>query len=138
MTEMKEISLPSGAVLKIQLAPFADSKRLLNALLEEAGALELDLESDINFSLIKNIVCKAFPSDKIDKALAECMKRCLYDDTRITSTTFEPEDARQDYMVVCFEVAKANVMPFMKSLAQKLSKAMEALVGTINKNQKSE
>jgi hypothetical protein len=112
----KEIQLPSGAQLKIQLAPFADGKALQMALLEEAKCLRLDMTAEVDGNFYKDIFCSAFSSKKIEAAVWKCMERALYNDQKITMDTFEPEAARDDYITVVFEVAAENVRPFTKSL----------------------
>lgn len=114
------IKLPSGAELRITLAPFAASKALYQAVLEEVKFLQLTSSTEVDFSLLKDLICVGFSSRKIEQALEECMKRCLYNGMKITADTFENEDARQDYLQVCFEVGKANIEPFLKALMPKL------------------
>lgn len=112
----KEFELPSGALLKIQLAPFADSKALYQAVLEEMKDIQLN-SSDELFNLFKDAACAGFSSKKIEAALEVCFKRCLYNDLKIDRNTFEPEEARQDFVHVCIYVAQENIMPFLKSLS---------------------
>lgn len=116
---MKEIKLPSGAILKITLAPFSDAKALYQAFLEEIKNIEVSSKEDFT-SLFKNIICVGFSSKKIESCLEVCLKRCTYDygkgDLKIDKDSFEPVENRGDYMSVCIEVAKENILPFMKSL----------------------
>jgi len=116
MDELKTVKLPSGAVLKITPSPFADAKALYQAILEEARGLKLDPLSEIDVNLWKDLVCVGFSSKKIEAALAKCMERATYNDLKMDKDTFEPVAARDDYLTVCLEVTKENVMPFMKSL----------------------
>lgn len=113
---MKEVSLPSGAKLNITLAPFKDSRALYQAILEEAKVLKLDPTAEIDVNLYKDLVCLGLSSKKIEACLWKCMERATYDGLKMTEDTFEPETARDDYMTVCFEVAKENIQPFTKSL----------------------
>ena len=116
---MKEVRLPSGATLKIDLPPFADSKALYQAFLKEAKTINIDAKSDV-VAIVKELVCIGFASPEVERCLWECFKRCLYNsgkgDFRITPDTFEPVEARGDYLMVCTEVAKENIFPFVKSL----------------------
>ncbi len=112
---MKDIQLPSGAVLKIHLAPFVDAKALYQAVLGELKDIDFNANLDVT-SVFKDIACLGFSSRKIEDALNQCMKRCLYNDMKIDKDTFEPEEARQDYPVVCIQIAQENIAPFMKSL----------------------
>lgn len=124
---MDDIILPSGAKLKITLSPFVVSKALFEAVSAEAKDMRLDPQSDIDLNLMKNLFCAGFSSKKIDSALQECMKKCTYKGVRLTDDTFEPEDARQDYVSVCLEVALANLRPFTKNLFAELNRIGEKL-----------
>lgn len=119
-TKLRKVKLPSGAELAFNPAPFMDSKALYQALLEElrgvALTVDLDLEAEVPTDLIKNLFCAGFASKKIEMALWECFKRARYNGQKITQDTFEPVEAREDYAIVCIEVAKENIAPFAKSL----------------------
>lgn len=119
---MTEINLPSGAVLKITESPFAIAKALYQACLVELKTLKMDANADIDVNLIKDLFCAGFSSPAIDKALSECLKRCTYNGVKITEETFEPLDARADYVQVLWEVALANLLPFTSSLTQQLGR----------------
>lgn len=117
---MKEVSLPSGAVLKVTAAPFKDSKALYQACLEELKDLNLDPKQEIDANFFKGLFCVGFSSKKIESALYKCFERCTYNGSRIVDDSiFESVEARDDYFTVCFEVAKENIMPFTKSLSVK-------------------
>lgn len=113
---MEPIKLPSGRELKITLSPFHVSRDLYQAMLEEIVNLKLDMHADIDGNLYKNIFCIALSSKKIEKALWKCMEKTTIDGIRVTEDSFEAEDHRDDYFNVMFEVAKANIQPFTKSL----------------------
>ena len=114
----KEITLPSGVVLKITLAAFAEGKALYQAVLEEAKSLKLDAGADVDVNFFKDIFCTGFSSKKIEAALNACLSRCLYGNDKCNlSDTWEPLAAREDYISVCFEVAKENLLPFTKNLS---------------------
>lgn len=118
---MIERKLPSGAVLKITLAPFAEAKALYQACLEEVKGLRVDPKEEMDVNLFKDLFCVGLSSKKIEAALAPCLKRALYNDLKIDDATFEPVEARQDYIVACFEIAKENIAPFAKSLYAEFS-----------------
>lgn len=126
---MKELSLPSGRKLKIQLAPFAESKALYQAVLEECKSLKIDKDADLDVNLFKDLFCSSFSSPKIEAALNKCLARCIYDGERLTDLdkAFEPEEARQDFLPVCYEVAMENIGPFVKSLFARFSQVAEML-----------
>lgn len=123
------ITLPSGAELKITLSPFSVSKDLYQALLKELKALKLDPKAEVDVNFFKDLFCAAFTSKEVETALKKCFEKCIYNDSRITNVDdiFENENARDDYFTVCFEVAKANIMPFTKSLYAQYSHIFEML-----------
>lgn len=116
---MTEITLPSGAILKITIAPFAEAKALYQAVLEEIKQVDIKSNTDLA-SVFKDLACVGFSSKKIEACLEACFKRCTYNsgkgDLKIDKDTFEPVEARIDYMAVSLAVAKENILPFMKSL----------------------
>lgn len=113
---MKTIKLPSGAELSIDVAPFADARALYQACLEEGKILRLDPTAEVDANLFKDLLCTALSSKKIEAAITKCMERALYNKLKITNDTWEPVEARDDYMTACLEVAKENILPFTKSL----------------------
>lgn len=111
----KEIELPSGRKIEITPAPFSEAKRLYQSLASEFMRLDIR-ETDEMGNLIKNVLCLGISSAVVDSALSPCIKRCTYEGRKIVEDTFEPVEAREDYLDVCYEIAKENVQPFMKSL----------------------
>lgn len=124
---MKEVVLPSGALLKITPSPFAVAKALYQALLEELRQVNVSVSTDMA-SVWKDLFCIGFSSRKVENCLLECFKRCTYNggagDLKIDGETFEPVERRQDYLSVCVEVAKENVGPFAKSLYAEYQRAL--------------
>lgn len=112
---MKEITLPSGAILKILVTPFAESKALYQAILEELKKVPMEKDTSM-VALVKELAWIGFGSKKVEDALWKCFERCLYNNLKIDKDTFEPEAARQDYSMVCVEVIQNNILPFSKSL----------------------
>ncbi len=127
----KKVTLPSGAELEIQVAPFGASKALYQAVVSELRGVELDvkldLQSEVNVDLLKNLFCAALDSKRIETALDECMKVVLYNGLKIDKSTFEPLEARDDYFTACFEVAQENIRPFTKSLFAQFSAIFQSL-----------
>jgi maltooligosyltrehalose synthase len=128
---MKVVQMPSGAELKITVAPFSEAKALYQAVAEEAKALKLDPKQEIDVNFFKDIFCVGLASAKIEKALEPCLKRVTYNGLKIDANTFEDVEARQDYFLVCYEVAKENLLPFTKSLTQKLSHIIPMIKGDL-------
>lgn len=118
---MFEKTLPSGAILKFNLASFTEGRALYQACLEELKSLSLDPEKEIDSNLFKDIFCAALSSKKIESCVWACFKRATLSrgssgDLKIDESSFESLEARQDYIPACFEVAKENIVPFAKSL----------------------
>lgn len=126
MENGKEIKLPSGSKLKINMAPFAESKRLYQVILGEAKSVRVN-GKDETFNLVKDLFCTALSSTAIEEALKPCLERCLYNGQRITDATFEPESARVDYYDILSEVAQENIRPFTNALMQQFSPLLEKL-----------
>lgn len=124
---MTEIKLPSGAMLMINPAPFADAKALYQAMLKEVKQISFDPKTDIDTEFIKNVFCTGFSSEIIEAKVWECMKRCTYNKEKLVPDIFEPVEARDDYFTVCFEVAKENIAPFTKSLYAQYSHILDLL-----------
>lgn len=122
--ESRKLKLPSGAELEVQPAPFADAKALYQAILEEGKHVHVSENME---SAIKDMFCVGLSSKKIEKALESCMQRALYEGQKITEATFEPVERRQDYLVVCLEVAKENIEPFTKSLYAQFKGTLDQL-----------
>lgn len=117
---MREVKLPSGAILKVSPAPFAESKALYQAFLKEVRHVKISSKMEMA-ELYKELICIGYSSVEIESCLWKCFERCTYNlggkgDLKIDKDTFEPVESRDDYMKVCMEVAKENILPFAKSL----------------------
>ena len=125
--KFRDVKLPSGAVLKVMPASFAESKALYQALLEEAKGVSFNGKADLGNAL-KDVLSIAVSSKKIEAALWACMSRCIYNsgagDLKIDQDTFEPVKAREDYTAVCKEVMEENVVPFAKGLYAEFQRIM--------------
>jgi len=116
---MKEVKLESGSVLKIGLVPFEDAKALYQIILNEATAIRFSSQAEVG-NVIKDFFCIGFASKRVETALWECFKRVQYCDKRgelkIDKDTFEPIEARADYIEVCTAVTTEVLSPFSKGL----------------------
>lgn len=126
---MKEVVLPSGRKLSVQPAPFKEAKALYQALATEFLRADIDGEAELA-NLIKNVMCLAISSPRVEAALEPCLRRCTYNSLRISEESFESEEAREDYLDICIEVSKENLTPFTKSLFAGF-KGLMAVVGTV-------
>lgn len=128
---MHTVQLKSGATLKVNLSSFAVSKALYQAILRDARSISVNAQTDMA-SLYKDLFCVGMSSPEVEKWLFECFKRCTYDNGSsgelvITEDTFEPAEAREDYTQVCIEVAKVNLLPFVKSLYAEFPKFQDLM-----------
>lgn len=116
---MREVELPSGAKLSISLASFEDGKNLYQCIASELKSLKFDENEDVGVNFFKDIFLTALSSKEIEKLIMQCAKKALYNKERITQETFEPEDARQDYIEALYHIAENNLAPFGKALFAK-------------------
>ncbi len=123
---MREIDLPSGRKMEVIPAPFTESKKLYQAVAAELLRLQIR-GSDEQWELVKNMLCLVIASPSVEAALAPCLKRCTYQGQKFKEDTFEPVEAREDYLDFCYEVAKENVAPFTKSLFAQFKGMLSAL-----------
>lgn len=128
---MREVKLPSGAVLQITLPPFADSKELYQTVVGEFQRLGVSSEDEMDVNLWKNVFCTFVSSKKVEVALQPCLARATYNGLKIDVDTFEPVEARGDYLFVCYEVAMESVHPFAKSLYAKFETILKKLKITL-------
>lgn len=125
---MDEIGLPSGVILKISKTPFAISKTLYQAVLEELKGIQMKSDGEIA-DLIKEMSWIWFGSKKVEAALQECFKYCIYGELKIDKDTFESEKTREDYWQVCVEVLEYNIKPFTKGLFVGSSRLLTTVFG---------
>jgi hypothetical protein len=126
---MREVKLPSGAILRVVEAPFVESNALHQAVLAELKGVPFGENTGMEM-IMKELVCAGFSSKAIEKALFKCMERCLYipegeNPDKVNYATFDPAERRGDYVQVCMEVATDNIGPFLKSLYALCFQALE-------------
>lgn len=126
-----EKQLVTGNKLKITLGTFEESKKLYQAIMDECKAVKIEFTKEMNVDLMKNMLFTLMSSKKIEDALWVCMRRCTYNDEKITTDIFEDVNARADYFDVCFEVAKENVNPFLKSLYAQYGPTLKEIFGDL-------
>ena len=119
------MELPSGAVLKVTMSDFATSKALYQIIAEELKDVKVNSSQGEQFG--KDVFCVAISSKKIQAAVWECAKRATYNGKRIDADTFEPEEARQDYLAAMFEITRVNTVPFMKDLYAKFLPLLQSM-----------
>jgi hypothetical protein len=126
---MREVSLPSGANLKLQIPPLDDALELFAAVCEEGKGIKVDPNAQADWDFMKDIAFTALASKKISACLWKCMEKSLYNDLRIDKKTFESEASRGDYLFVCVEVGKEALLPFVKNLFAQLGEVAAKIKG---------
>ena len=134
--------LPSGATIELHVADFEASMTLLETVVAELKAVNVDLTVDpaniaeslaqeMPVGLIKNVLCQVLGSKALKRDLNACMGRCLYAGEAIGKNTFEPVIARGDYFPAAWEVLKINLLPFFKGVDLKslIAAAQKASAG---------
>lgn len=121
---MKDVKLSGGAILGLGVVPFAKSKALWQAMLREIKDIHLISKTEMA-NVYKDLFCASLSSSEVETALWACFEHCTYNSgksgaLKIDQDTFEPVEAREDYLTVCFEVAKECIFPFVKSHYAKL------------------
>ncbi len=125
----KVVKLASGSELTLRLAPFADSKALYQCVLAEINRIGIRTKDEVA-DLIKQIFCTAFSSPLIENAFWKCAERSLYNGHKIVPDSFEPKEAREDFVPICMEVGIENVAPFLKNLSAELER-VSRMIGNI-------
>lgn len=113
----------------LSLAPFAEAKDLYQAFLKEGKQIKLEAKTELDHNFFKDALCSALSSKEVEEKVWACMRKCTYNKLKIDDDTFEPEEAREDYFFVMFEVAKANVLPFTKGLSAKFGTLIGEILG---------
>lgn len=132
---MAEYILPSGAVLTVTPLPYGEAFDVTQMISREVDKIDLKLPTDVDFKDsdavtkymlshiddIKSPICKVISSTKVLEAAHKCMKKCTYNGLRIVGDTFDPVEARKDFILTCFYALKENVSPFLEGLLSSLS-----------------
>lgn len=133
----------SGKKIVINAAPFMDAMALKNAISSRISSSTVSLDFDISKGAdqqdvdIAEIVKLAAGLDSdpvVNEALMKCLSRCTRDGEKITTETFEPEDAREDYYEIIFACIKVNLSPFFKALLLKFTPLVANLGSLLEEN----
>lgn len=120
------ITLPSGRSLAVEIAPFTPANKLKKAIAADLVGVDLsgmqlgklDLNLDVSkldgasLNAFKNVLCILLASDRVEACVFECAVRSTIDGQKITRESFDPAEARGDYLFVAWEVIKANAGAF--------------------------
>jgi len=138
---MEEITLKSGNVLKVNVAPFIDAIRLTNivakAFSQRGLDFKIDRDTELKFETLFNKNPDAFVKGLADIVFEEfvmnvvfkCAERCIYVKNgvslKINQDTFEDEEAREDFYEIMYKIAYANIKPFFANLLTVLNQTSE-------------
>ena len=138
---MEEITLKSGNVLKVNVAPFIDAIRLTNivakAFSQRGLDFKIDRDTELKFETLFNKNPDAFVKGLADIVFEEfvmnvvfkCAERCIYVkrgvSLKINPDTFEDEEAREDFYEIMYKIAYANIKPFFANLLTVLNQTSE-------------
>lgn len=120
------ITLPSGRSLVVEIAPFVPANKLKKAIAADLVGVDLSglnlgkLDANMDLSKLdgaslnafKNVLCILLASDKVEASVFECALRSTIDGVKVTRESFDPAEARGDFMIVAWEVIKANAGAF--------------------------
>ena len=124
---MRKHKLKSGITLRVQAASFRKAKNLFDEVSKEIKSIHFDPKQEFDINFVKNALLGVISSEKIEVALWPCMESCLYGNQKVSADLFESIDARADFLEVCMEVAKENVLPFTKNLSSKFEPILKEL-----------
>lgn len=125
---MFEFKAPSGASVSIAPSSFKNAFALKNAISKELSTNKIDvditklnLNSDIDFSVLLPLLLKIDSSDEVHKALFDCLIHCTYNSNKITPALFEDSKTWEDFYKIAIECIKANIAPFFKGMVSGLN-----------------
>lgn len=125
---MKEFTAKSGATIVINVAPWDDAKRLKGAILREVANAGVKIDKEADVSSLVSAVLTVDSSDFVDRALGPCLARCTRNSAKIVSSTFDSEEARQDYYQIIIECVMVNMRPLVDGLTNVLPASLLAMV----------
>jgi hypothetical protein len=138
---MAEHSLGSGARLTINPAPYEDAVPLKDIVLKSLRSHVKDLSAvdagdmQANGALIMDIVLEVATQPDFEKAMMRCAERASWrppgteSEMKINASLFNHQyhgqEARTDYLEICWRVVEANVMPFLSGVSSRLKAAIQ-------------
>jgi hypothetical protein len=116
-----ENKLPSGAVLEVTPLDCGDAYAIFQQVMKVIGLLDIDLSKldmtkDFKAQDIiefKRPLAQLLSNSELEKAAKKCLTKCTYDGMKVTEATWNPLNARQDYLFAMFFALKENCSPFL-------------------------
>jgi hypothetical protein len=124
------VALPSGRNLTVAIAPFDPANKLKKEIAAALVAVDLsglnlgklDMNLDLSkldgpgLNAFKNVLLSLLASDRVEAAMFACAIRSTIDGEKVTKDSFEAKEARGDFVVVAWEVIRANAGSFFGGL----------------------
>ena len=118
-----EVKLPSGATLDITLLDYEKAFDVFQIVARQLGLIDVDF-SKIDFEKFqlmdvmefKRPLTQILSNPDLVKVGNQCLVKCTYDGIKITAKTWEPPEARKDYVFAIFYALKENCYPFVEGV----------------------
>lgn len=107
---MTQITVPSGADVQINIAPWQEAKILKQVFAREAAFALHTYGVTLSLALIMQ------SSRELEAQLDKCLARCLYNGQKIVDSTFDTPEARADLIDIQIACLKENLLPLAGSL----------------------
>jgi hypothetical protein len=139
-----EFITTNGVEVRINIADFITSmklkKEVFKAVKDSNIALsKLDLDKLLSghkenisgavksgaLDSLMEVILTVDSNDKVEEAIFKCLARCTYNGEKITRSTFEPIEARENYYETIIYCLMENLSPFYAPLRSKF-KELEA------------
>ena len=124
--------LPSGAYIDVTPLPYVQAWDVAQSLLREIQKTDIDVKGlDVDQILVSDMImlkgpfCALLGSPVVQNAVKLCFNRCTYGKSsmmKLDDSSFEPIEARGDYLFCAYYALKENVYPFFGSLVSLLNK----------------
>lgn len=116
-----EFTAPSGAEVIINAASFEAASELYRALQRAVGLNGINFSEDLSSLLSKLLLVDSAP--EVNSCLWPCLIKSLRNKEKITKSTFDKVEARQDYYEIVVACARVNLAPLVQGLISELSKS---------------
>ncbi len=147
--QVHKFDLPSGAVLTLSVAPFADSWALMKASLKTLRGMEMkpeDLKRDMKdlmetpsaIASVLDRIVEFATSPEVEAAVWKCAARAMYipansdpefPGMKVTHSLFDDvthgEAAREDYAKIVVGIMEVNCLPFLARVLSGFRKEKE-------------
>jgi hypothetical protein len=133
---VKEITLPSGNIAKLDYASFENVSKLRSSL---ANALKgISINGLENFSgtdvisFVKDIPALA-ENEEVKQAIFACGKACIVAGQNLTPAYFNDPEHWQDYYPLAKEIVEHNISPFLSGLKKVLPTEMSTFLSSMKR-----